>query len=121
MRTFEGTARVRFDVEANRVFLDRGIAGSTLTASDVDRIVEVAVEAATKQKAGLCRWSFYVAEASEKLAKDAKVISPVAVTKALKAGFKATLVAAKWGKPAVWITPAMTSTKAKVSKYQDLA
>jgi hypothetical protein len=121
MRTFEGTLRVRFDAESNRVFLDRGIAGSTLTAADADKIAQVAIEAAIKNKAGLDRWSFYVKDASEKLPKDPKAkLDPKEAQKALKAGFKANVVLAKFGKPALWIVPEVQK-QAKVSKFTDLA
>jgi len=122
MRTFEGTVRVRFDAETARVFLDRGIASSTLTAADADKIVEVAVEAAIKNKAGLDRWSFYVRGESEKLPSDPKAkLDPKLVQKALKAGMKASIVLAKFGKPACWVQPDAPAKAAKVSKFTDLA
>lgn len=121
MRTFSGTVRVRLDTEAGRVFLDRGVAGSTLTADDAAKILAIAVDAAKANKVGLDRWSFYVKGESEKLPKDPKATLPVtAVAKALKENFKVSLRAAKWGKPAVWLLPD-TPTPAKVSKFQDLA
>ena len=121
MRTFSGTVRVRLDTEAGRVFLDRGVAGSTLTADDATKIVTIAVEAAKTHKVALDRWSFYVKGESEKLPEDPKAPLPAAVVaKALKENFKVSLRAVRFGKPAIWLLPD-TPTPVKVSKFQDLA
>jgi hypothetical protein len=121
-RAFEGTARVRLDAASGRVFLDRGVAGSTLTAADVGQIVSISLEAAQKHKAGLDRWSFYVRGENEKLPQnepkaqlDAKVVA-----KAIKSGMIPELRLGNFGKPVVWFDTEKPVATAKVSKYQDL-
>jgi hypothetical protein len=121
-RAFEGTVRVRFDAESGRIFLDRGTKDSTLTAMDADKIAKIALDGATANKAGLDRWSFYVRGENEKLGTDPKAtLDPKTVAKALKAGLKPSLVAARFGKPALWLEDETTKASVKVSKYQDLA
>jgi hypothetical protein len=120
-RAFEGTVRVRFDAESGRIFLERGNKDSTLTAMDADKIAKIALDGATAHKAGLDRWSFYVRGENEKLDDPKATLDPKVVAKALKAGIKPTLVAAKWGKPALWLEDATAKASVKVSKYQDLA
>jgi hypothetical protein len=116
-KPFVGSIRIRMHADKG-VTLDRGIATSTLTAGDVDKILELSLEAATANKAGLDRWSFYVRGESENLKGD--TIDPKVVRKALASGLKPTLVAAKFGKPAVWIQPDL-APKAKTTKYVDIA
>ncbi len=116
-KPFVGSIRIRMHADKG-VTLDRGIATSTLTAGDVDKILELSLEAATANKAGLDRWSFYVRGESENLKGD--TIDPKVVRKALASGLKPTLVAAKFGKPAVWIQPGL-APKAKTTKYVDIA
>jgi hypothetical protein len=78
MRAYEGTVRIRLH-PTKGITLDKGAEGSTLKASDAERILALSVEAAQKHKAVLDRWSFYVPGASEKLAKDAKGLQPSAM------------------------------------------
>jgi hypothetical protein len=121
-RPFEGTVRIRLNAETNTLFLDRGVQGSTLTASDANEIAAKVVEAATKHKAGLNRWTFYVKGESEKLGSESDAILPAsAVAKALKAGYRVTLRAVKWGKPSLWLVPADDAPKAKTTKFVDIA
>lgn len=121
-RPFEGTVRIRLNPETGLVYLDRGVQGSTLTAADAELIATTVVEAATKHKAGLNRWTFYVRGESEKLGKDpAKPLPVAAVKKALKEGYKVSLKAVKWGKPSLWFTPADEAPKAKSSSIIDIA
>lgn len=121
-RPFEGTVRIRLNAETNTLFLDRGVQGSTLTAADANEIANTVMEAATKHKAGLNRWTFYVRGESEKLGKDPDKQLPVAaLKKALKEGYKVTLRAVKWGKPSLWLVPADEVKPAKSTKFVDIA
>lgn len=121
-KAFEGTVRVRFDAETARVFLDRGVKSSILTAADADQITKIALDAAIANKARLDRWSFYVRDENEKLGKDNKAtLDPKVAIKALKAGWKAKLVLARFAKPAIWIEPENAVRAARVSKFTDLA
>lgn len=122
MRSFEGTVRVRLNAEKGCVTLARGVKGSTLTAADAEKIAEIAIEAATAHKVGLDRWAFYIPEVSEKLPKDPKAtLDPKAAAKAIKAGGKPTIGRDNWGNPKLRILPDTPSSKAKVSKYVDIA
>jgi hypothetical protein len=112
-RPFVGTVRLIADLDSGLVKLTRGVAGSTLTADDADTIVAKAVETAKKHKLALDKWSFYVPEVNEKLAKDDKKLPVAAVEKAVKNGFKPFLRAVKWGQPRLNILPPVeTKTKA---------
>ena len=112
-RPFEGTVRIIADLDTGLVRLTRGVAGSTLTASDADAIVTKAIESAKKHKLALDKWSFFIPDVNDKLAKDDKKLPVASVEKALKNGFKPFLRAVKWGQPRINILPAVeTKTKA---------
>ena len=115
MRNYEGTVRVRLH-EARGVMLDKGIATSTLTAEDTVKLVTAMVEGAKTHKVGICRWSLYIPDVSEKLPKAQAQIPVKAVEAALKDGAEATLKAGKWGSPTL-ILAAPRAAAAKSSKF----
>ena len=116
---YEGTLRIRFNPEKNFVMLDRGIQSSTLTPDEAESILDIMVEAADERKCGIDRWSLYIPEVSEKLAKTAVVIPTTSVKKALKDGNKPFIRAGKWGKPQIVLGSPVTSPK-RVSKFVDI-
>ena len=118
--TYEGTYRIRFHADKG-ILLDKGAVDSTLTAADVDMALDKMLEAATKMKCGIDRWSLYIPEVSEKLTRDDKQLSVAKVKAALKeAGNTVEIHAAKFGKPRMVIGKPSAVTK-RVSKYQDIA
>jgi hypothetical protein len=120
MRNFEGTLRVRLHADKG-ITLERGVKESTLTAADVGQIATIMVEAATKHKVGIDRWSLYIPEINEKLSKDDKTLPVAKVVAALNnPGNEVTLVAARFGLPKVVVAPKVTTIK-KASKYIDIA
>ena len=120
MRNFEGTLRIRLHADKG-ITLDRGVKESTLTAGDAAQIAVIMVEAAANNKVGIDRWSLYIPEVSEKLAKDDKQLPVAKVTAALKnPNNEVTISAAKFGLPRMVIAPKVTTVK-KASKYIDIA
>jgi len=120
MSTFEGTFRIRLHDDKGITF-DRGISTSTLTAADVNKALEVALEHATKNKCGFDRWTLYIPGVNEKLQASDKQISVAKVKAALKEpGNVVELHRGKFGLPKVIIASPTKVTK-RVSKFQDLA
>lgn len=72
MRDFEGTVRVRIH-PTKGVMLDKGVAGSTLTAEDAGKILDLCMGAAKQHKVGFDRWSFYIPKVNEALPKGANL------------------------------------------------
>ena len=118
--TYEGTFRIRHHADKG-ICIDRGAVDSTLTAADVDMALDKMLEAATKLKCGIDRWSLYIPEVSEKLSRDDKQISVAKVKAALvEAGNNVEIHADKFGKPRMVIGKPTMVTK-RVTKYQDIA
>lgn len=116
--TFEGTLRIRSHAEKG-VMLDKGVETSTLTAADAVTVLSKAVAYADANKMGLDRWSFYIPEVSQKLAKDAKHVTVAQVKAALKAGNVPTIRTGNWGKPVMTIAHPVKQTSTKASKFGD--
>ena len=120
MRNYEGTLRIRLHADKG-ITLDRGVKDSTLTAADAAQIARIMVEAAAKHKVGIDRWSLYIPQVSEKLAKDDKQLPVSKVVAAMKdPNNDVTICAAKYGLPRINIAPKVTTVK-KTSKYVDIA
>jgi hypothetical protein len=119
MRNFEGTVRVRIH-PSKGVMLDRGVAGSTLTAADAERIMALAREAGAKHKVWFDRWSFYIPTVNEKLAENEN-LSLKDIDDALKAG-KTPRVKShkKYAKPVLVLADDQAPTVRK-SKIIDIA
>lgn len=117
MRNFEGTVRVRVHPEKG-VMLTPGVEGSTLTAADADKLLNVMLEGATKHKVGIDRWSLFAPAIT--LPEGAKQVPAAEVVKLLKTGLKPRLRQGKWGKPCLVIAAEQESTKRK-SSIIDLA
>ena len=118
MRNFEGTVRVRIH-PSKGVTLDRGVAGSTLTAADAERIIALAREAGAKHKVGFDRWSFYIPTVNEKLAKNEN-LSLKDIDAALKAGKTPKVRLGKFAKPVLVLADDQAPTK-RESKIIDIA
>jgi hypothetical protein len=118
--SYEGTFRIRHHADKG-ITLDRGIAGSTLTAADVNLAMDKMLEAASSLKCGFDRWTLYIPGVNEKLGKDDKQVSAAKVKAALKeAGNVVELHRGKYGIPKMVIGKETIVTK-RVSKFQDIA
>jgi hypothetical protein len=114
MRNYEGTVRVRNHADRG-ITLDKGVAGSTLTAADATKILEIMVKAADERKVGIDRWSLYIPSVNENV--KGEQLATSAVKKALKDGAKPTLMAAKFGKPCIKLATGQPT--AKSTKFGD--
>lgn len=121
MATYEATLRVRLNPESATVFLDRGIKTSTLTASDAEEVLALALKSCKDHGARLDRWTFYVPGLNEKLKGAKDTLDPKAVAKvADEDGSEIRITLGKFGKPKMIIGQPLTPNKRK-SKFIDLA
>jgi hypothetical protein len=118
MATYEGTVRIRMHPDKG-IILDRGIASSTLTAVDAPVIFQKMMESAEVYKTGIDRWSLYIPELAEKMAKSDKQI-PVAKIKPFLDGTRAvTLTVGNYGSPRLVLASPVKVLK--TSKIVDIA
>jgi len=118
MALFEGKVRIRLH-PAKGITLDRGIESSTLTAADAGQILDTMVAAADKHKVGIDRWSLYIPELAEKIAKDDKQL-PVAKVKAYMDGTREpVLTVGKFATPRLVLASPVKTVKQ--SKIVDIA
>ena len=116
MAKFEGNVDVIFHPEKG-VSLQRG---EDFNASESEEILETMISGAKSNKAGIDRWTLYIPEVSQTLARDSKQIPLAKVTKALKDGHEPTLTVGKWGKPRI-VLAAPVTTKASTRKITKIA
>jgi hypothetical protein len=119
MRNFEGTVRVRIHPEKG-VMLDKGVAGSTLTAADADKILALAIGAARQHKiTQFNRWSFYIPKVNEALPEGALHIT---LKDLENAKGTARLRSGRWQMPVLVVADAAEQTPtARKSKIIDIA
>lgn len=118
MRNFEGTVRVRIHATKG-LMLDKGVSGSTLTAADAEKILDMSLGAAAKHKVEFDRWSFYIPGVNEKLGKSDNLTLKDVQT-AAKAGKTPRVRLGKFGKPVLVLADEQAPTK-RQSKIIDIA
>jgi len=116
MAKFEGNVDVIFHPEKG-VSIQRG---EDFNASEATELLETMISGAKDAKAGIDRWSLYIPEVSQTLARDAKQVPLAKVSKALKDGHEPTLTVGKWGKPRL-VLAAPVTTKTSTRKITKIS
>jgi len=97
-RIFEGRFNIHMDKGTKMISLKDTPEGQ-YSATDAELVANKVAEASKKHKVDFNRWSFYIKGVNQEIPKEEKRLKAAEVHKAMKAGYKPVITAAKWGKP----------------------
>jgi hypothetical protein len=114
MAIYEGKVRIRLHPKKG-VMLDKGVDGSSLTAADASSILTTMIEAATKHKTGIDRWSLYIPELALTMSKDAVQITPAKIKPYMDGSREAVMTSTKYGTPRLlYVSPEKSMRKSAI-------
>ena len=97
-RNYEGRFNIHMDMGTKMISLVKAADGK-YSATDAETVATTVAEAAKKHKVDFNRWSFYIKGVNQEIPQEVKILKATEVHKAMKAGYKPVITAAKWGKP----------------------
>ena len=110
-RIFEGRFNIHMDKGTKMISLVKAAEGK-YSATDAELVATTVAEASKKHKVDFDRWSFYIKGVNQEIPQEEKRLKAAEVHKAMKAGYKPVITAAKWGKPRLdLVNPEAPSTK----------